>query len=459
MNADLAIVGAGSAGAALAGHAARAGMRVVVLDRRPLDDAGARWVNGVARWMFDEAGIAPPQGDERVGDERAFHLVAGRDCAARVVVRDHDVEGVDMRRLVARLQADARGAGAELRGDVNVHGLESSVLRTGAGDVRARYYVDASGLAGPRLLRQPRVPAVNICAAAQEMRRVRDLPAARAWFERHEVAPGDALCFTAVAGGYSILNVRLDGDEVSILTGSIPALGYPSGARILADFAAEQPWVGDTIFGGARTLPLRRPYDALAGGCVALLGDAACQVFSAHGSGVGIGLIAARMLADTLASGAGPDSVRGALPAPVGRAARGLRRLPPVLADDDGARRRALDSRGLARRGRGARRPLAALATPHALPRDGAPGGRGARASCGRAVCRSARADGRGSRPLRRVPRVGPGARDVGTRGCARDRRERGAGRGVRRTVRGLFVPRAAHPVETRAMRGASNPA
>jgi len=306
-NVDLAIVGAGSAGAALALHAARAGMRVVVLERRALDDAGARWVNGVARWMFDEAGIAAPQGDERVGDERAFHLVAGRDAAARVVVRDHDVEGVDMRRLVARLHADALGAGAELRGDVNVQGLENGVLRTGAGDVRARYYVDASGLAGPRLLRQPRVPAVDICAAAQEMRRVRDLPAARAWFERHEVAPGDALCFTAVAGGYSILNVRLDGDELSILTGSIPALGYPSGARILADFAAEQPWVGATIFGGARTLPLRRPYDALAGGCVALLGDAACQVFSAHGSGVGIGLIAARMLADALASGAGPD--------------------------------------------------------------------------------------------------------------------------------------------------------
>lgn len=302
---DLAIVGAGSAGAALAGHAARAGMRVVVLERRPLGEAGARWVNGIARWMFDEAGVAPPREDERVGHESAFHLVAGRHAAARVVVRGHDVEAVDMRRLIARLQRDAREAGAHFRGSVNVHGLDDGVLKTSAGDLRARYYVDASGLAGARLSGQRRVLPGDICAAAQEMRRVRDPEAARRWFERQGVEPGDGLCFTAIAGGYSILNVRLDGDALSILTGSIPALGYPSGARILADFVAEHPWIAETIYGGARTLPLRRPYDELVDGRIALLGDAACQVFSAHGSGVGIGLIAGRMLAEALASGAG----------------------------------------------------------------------------------------------------------------------------------------------------------
>jgi flavin-dependent dehydrogenase len=304
---DLAIVGAGSAGAALAGHAARAGMRVMVLERRPIEEAGARWVNGVARWMFEESGIAAPSGSECVGQEGAFHLVAGRDARARIVVRDHDVIAVDMRRLVSRLQSDAREAGADLRGGTNVFGFESGVLRTGAGDIRARYFVDASGLTGARLMGQPRVVPADICAAAQEMRRIRDLPAARAWFERHDVLPGDGLCFTAVAGGYSILNVRLDGDAVSILTGSIPALGYPSGARILADFVAEQPWVGERIFGAAWTLPLRRPYDSIVDGRVALVGDAACQVFSAHGSGVGIGLIAARLLADALVGRGGLD--------------------------------------------------------------------------------------------------------------------------------------------------------
>jgi flavin-dependent dehydrogenase len=39
---------------------------------------------------------------------------------------------------------------------------------------------------------------------------------------------------------------------------------------------------------------------------VVLLGDAACQMFSPHGSGIGTGLVAARYLADALAHGGGP---------------------------------------------------------------------------------------------------------------------------------------------------------
>jgi flavin-dependent dehydrogenase len=305
---DVAVVGLGSAGAAVAGRAARGGLKVIGIDRRPLDEAGARWVNGVAGWMFDEASIARPRGDESVGHEKAFHLVAGWG-PTRVVVRDHGVIGVDMRKLVARLQKDAREAGATLRGGVSLHGFDGRELVTSEGPIRARWYVDASGLAGARLLSQPRVLPRDMCAAAQEMRAVVDPGAARAFFARHEVEPGDTLCFTGIAGGFSILNVRLDGDRVSLLTGSVAAQGFPSGARILADFAREQQaWIGETIFGGSRAIPLRVPYATLGSDRVALVGDAACQMFSAHGSGVGIGLIAARMLADALIDGGGPQA-------------------------------------------------------------------------------------------------------------------------------------------------------
>jgi flavin-dependent dehydrogenase len=302
---DLVIVGAGTAGAALALHAARAGMRVVCVERRPLDGAGARWVNGVPRWMFDEAGLDQPRGEECIGHGHPFHLVAGRG-PTRVVVREHDVLDLDMRRLVARLQGMALEAGADLRGEVTVHGLSSGTLATSAGAVRARWIVDASGLAGVRLLDQVRPFPSDVCTAAQEVRAIRDAAGARAFLERHHVEPGSTLCFTAVAGGYSIVSVRTDGDRVSLLTGSIPALGHPSGARLLASFVAEQPWIGQTLFGGARAIPLRRPRE-LARGPVALLGDAASQVFSAHGSGIGIGLVAARQLADALSRGAGPE--------------------------------------------------------------------------------------------------------------------------------------------------------
>jgi flavin-dependent dehydrogenase len=286
-------------------QAARAGLRVVCVDRRPLDRAGARWVNGVPRWMFHEAGLDEPRGDERLGHGHPFHLIAGRG-PTRVVVRHHDVLDVDMRLLVARLQREALEAGAELRGEVTVHGLESGRLSTSAGELQARWYVDASGLAGSRLLQQARPSPSDVCTAAQEVRVVRDPAAARAFLDRHEVEPGSTLCFTAIAGGYSIVNVRVDGDRVSLLTGSIPGQGHPGGARLLSSFVAEQPWIGQLLFGGARAIPLRLPRE-LARGPVALLGDAASQVMSAHGSGIGIGLVAARQLATALAAGEGPE--------------------------------------------------------------------------------------------------------------------------------------------------------
>jgi flavin-dependent dehydrogenase len=307
---DVAIAGAGSAGAALAAMAARAGMRVACVDRRPLDRAGARWVNGVPRWMFEEAGLHSPRGDELAGAGHAFHLVAGWG-PDRVVVRGHDVLDVDMRSLVARLQRDATDAGADLRGGVTVHAIEAGALATSAGTLRARFIVDASGLAGARLLGQQHIAPGDLCAAAMEVREVRDAAGARAFLDAQRAAPGDTVCFSAVAGGYSIVSARVDGDRVSLLTGSLSGLGHPSGAKLLASFAEKHTWIGARVFGGARAIPLRAP-GVLASGNVALIGDAACQVFATHGSGVGVGLVAARILATSLARGEGPEGYAAA---------------------------------------------------------------------------------------------------------------------------------------------------
>jgi flavin-dependent dehydrogenase len=135
------------------------------------------------------------------------------------------------------------------------------------------------------------------------MREVNDPAAARAFFARHGVEPGDTLCFTGIAGGFSIINVRLEGDHLSILCGSIPALGNPSGQKMLDQFVASNSFIGAKRFGGARAIPLARPRERLVRGNVIALGDVAGQVFSAHGSGIGAGLVAARMLGEALAAG------------------------------------------------------------------------------------------------------------------------------------------------------------
>ena len=154
MTFDVAIVGAGTAGAQAAYQCARRGLRVLCLDSRPLDQAGARWVNGVARWLLDAAEVPLPRGDELRGDDGPFHLIAGHG-PERVIIRDRGVLELDMRLLVARLQALAVDAGAELRGGVRVHKLVDDRLDTSAGPIHADVIVDASGLAGAGLLATP----------------------------------------------------------------------------------------------------------------------------------------------------------------------------------------------------------------------------------------------------------------------------------------------------------------
>ena len=105
---DVIVVGAGSSGAAAAALLAERGMRVACVERRPLANAGARWVNGVPRAAFIEAGIALPGRGESEGRPAPFHLVA---AGGRALVPEHDVIDIDMRKLVARLQARALARG------------------------------------------------------------------------------------------------------------------------------------------------------------------------------------------------------------------------------------------------------------------------------------------------------------------------------------------------------------
>lgn len=268
-------------------------------------------MNGVAASAFDDAGVPRPEGEELRGGGHAFNILSGWG-PKRVVIAEHDVLDVDMRLLVARLQRLAREAGATITGGVRTGAFDGHTLESSEGTLRARWFVDATGLGGARLLRQAKVPRGDLCAAAQEVREVRDAAAARAFFARHAVRPGETLCFTGVSGGYSIVNVRLDADHVSILTGSIPAGGHKSGRELIDDFVRDNAWVGAAVFGGARPIPLRRPLDRLASDSVALVGDAACQVFAAHGSGIGAGMIAGRMLAQALANGDGPHAYAAA---------------------------------------------------------------------------------------------------------------------------------------------------
>ena len=214
-------MGAGSAGASLAGHLARAGREVLLLDRRPRGATGARWVNGVPAWMFEVAGVDAPRGDELFKHGGAFVM---RPLGAKTTVA-HRESGellhVDMRRLVDRLVDEAVGLGvrfvrASVR-DASIERDRATVCADFVGGesatLHARLVVDASGLGA--VVRRTcgaagMVAAVDrhdICGAAQYQFEITRPDALVEWLEAHDAVPGDDVAIPGVAGGYSTLTL------------------------------------------------------------------------------------------------------------------------------------------------------------------------------------------------------------------------------------------------------------
>jgi flavin-dependent dehydrogenase len=311
---DVVVVGAGTAGAGVALQFARRGRTVLLLEQRAADKGGARWDNGVVPWHFERAGIDVPEPPECV--ERGTTVMVGPDGTS-FVLPENPVLDTDMRALGARLLDGAMAHGARVVDhvrDVQVELRGGRVRRVGfrVGDgppthVDAELFVDASGRQGalrrqvPTLARWcPEVSAAGLCSAAQYAHEVADTAGAVSFLEAHGAAPGDTVSFLGFAGGFSLVSIAVTHDlrGVSVLTGTLGEREWGTGPSLMSWARAHHRWIGEPEFGGAGLIPLRRPYARCTAPGVALVGDAACQMFPAHGSGIGISLVAGAMLAE-----------------------------------------------------------------------------------------------------------------------------------------------------------------
>ncbi|MBK6856734.1 MAG: hypothetical protein IPG97_09370 [Microthrixaceae bacterium] len=157
-----------------------------------------------------------------------------------------------------------------------------------------------------------RCGATELCSAADVHLSIEDPMAPGGFWNPTGARPGQTVTAVGVNGGFSTVAVTVteELDHARVLVGCLATGRYGTGPKMLSELRARQPWLGYQRSGGFGVIPLRRPYPRFTAPGLALVGDAACQVFPAHGSGIGIGLIAGTMLADAVADAADPGDER-----------------------------------------------------------------------------------------------------------------------------------------------------
>lgn len=327
---DVAVLGAGPAGAASALFLAQAGLRVALVEKRGFEKAGPSWINGIYIDSFDAVGLARPSGEEI--DLAGFGvLFFPADMQHRLALAPSAFTNVRMRPFIDRLHREAFSAGVtgfdemhlvdtKFSGErpVELQFVRGAVEREGSKDrisISAKLFVEATGLHAALRRQIPVLHEIHgehadhdLCTAFQENCHIADTDGARKFLQRYRIQPGTLVSILGTAGGYSTMTVHISPDlsEVGLLAGSIKDTQMLSGVQMLKRFRAEHPWVGERISGGGGTIPLRTPLEMLSAPGVAVVGNAANQVFSTHGSGVVPAIQSARLLADAVKGAADP---------------------------------------------------------------------------------------------------------------------------------------------------------
>ena len=316
---DVAIVGAGPAGASAAVHLARAGHQVALLERSP----AWHWracgvfsspvtVDALRRLKFDDAALEATMNPiaamrVEVSGGAAFPLTYGDDGSLA-----HSAVGFDRRRLDETLLAMARDAGAEVRTGVSVGSATlggatqrlSLRLDDGSDSLEARVVIGADGL------RSMVARAAGVARPARLGRRIGltfhvDDP--RPWDARRNarmVVLSDAYCGLApVPGGRLNVGIVLHGARwhrrladigAAAAVGEILA-AVPRTADDPVDWAAQER--SDPIEGA---VPLGHRVTHRAGEGWLLIGDAAGFLDPLTGEGLHRALISAELAAEVI---------------------------------------------------------------------------------------------------------------------------------------------------------------
>jgi len=299
---DVAVVGGGPAGLAVAAMAARRGLSVVLLERSmlPHDKACGEGVMRPGLRVLERLGVLEhlPPGDSAA--IRGVRYVQEDGTTLEGVLPDSGGLGVRRTALSAALVEAARSAGVDVRERTTVRShrrtAAAMVLETDAGELHARVLIAADGLHSP--LR--RAEGLEVPARGGRRFGLRQHFVAAPWTDRVEVhlSPGAEAyvtpCGPSRVGVAFLWSDGQLGERATIdsLLARFPILG----ARLGRSAPDSEPRGAGPFLQRTRRRVAER---------FALLGDAAGYVDAITGEGMSVALVCAEALAGCL-----PDVLR-----------------------------------------------------------------------------------------------------------------------------------------------------
>lgn len=287
---DVIVAGAGPAGSTAARHAARAGARVLLLDKAAFPRE--KPCGGGVTFRADAANDL----DLSPVTEREIYDVRISANLKRPFDRHSDALLTRMtqrHRLDAYLAEQAAAAGAEFRDGVAINSVEQDergvTVAAGTETLRGAALIGADGVNGVTARSLGLAPAAEH-AVALEANYPLDLALEEAWRSRL------ALDLGGTPGGYCWVFPK--GDHLNIGVGGWKSIGPTLRARLdrYTRFLGLDP--GRLEGHRGYQLPLRRDGAAVSSGRVALVGDAAALVDPLSGEGIWAAFVSGRLAAE-----------------------------------------------------------------------------------------------------------------------------------------------------------------